>query len=42
MALMLGQREGPVDQVGDDDRFRIHSRMEIVALLRTVSAHRES
>jgi c-di-GMP-binding flagellar brake protein YcgR len=41
MALMLGQREGPVDQVGDDDRFRIHSRMEIVGLLRAVSAHRE-
>jgi c-di-GMP-binding flagellar brake protein YcgR len=41
MALMLGQREGPVDQVGDDDRFRIHSRMEIVALLRAVAAHRE-
>ena len=41
MALSLGQPEGPVDQVGDDDRFRIHSRMEIVGLLRSVSAHRE-
>ena len=41
MALSLGQAEGPVDQVGDDERFRIHSRMEIVGLLRSVSAHRE-
>jgi c-di-GMP-binding flagellar brake protein YcgR len=41
MALTLGRPDGPVDQVGDDDRFRIHSRMEIVGLLRAVSAHRE-
>lgn len=41
MALTLGRPAGPVDQVGDDDRFRIHSRMEIVGLLRAVSAHRE-
>jgi c-di-GMP-binding flagellar brake protein YcgR len=41
MALTLGHRAGPVDEVGDDDRFRIHSRMEIVGLLRAVSAHRE-
>jgi c-di-GMP-binding flagellar brake protein YcgR len=41
MGLFFGQREGPVDEIGDDDRFRIHSRMEIVGLLRAVSAHRE-
>jgi len=41
MALTSGRPDGPVDQVGDDDRFRIHSRMEIVGLLRSVSAHRE-
>jgi c-di-GMP-binding flagellar brake protein YcgR len=41
MALTLGRPDGPVDQVGDDDRFRIYSRMEIVGLLRSVSAHRE-
>jgi c-di-GMP-binding flagellar brake protein YcgR len=41
MALVLGQRAGPVDEIGDDDRFRIHSRMEIVGLLRAVGAHRE-
>jgi flagellar brake protein len=41
MALAFGHVEGPVDQIGDDDRFRIHSRMEIVGLLRAVSAHRE-
>ncbi|HTI45695.1 MAG TPA: flagellar brake protein [Casimicrobiaceae bacterium] len=41
MALALGQREGPVDEIGDDDRFRIQSRMEIVGLLRAVAAHRE-
>lgn len=41
MALSLGHAQGPVDQVGDDDRFRIHSRMEIVGLLRAVAAHRE-
>ena len=41
MALSLGQPAGPVDAVGDDDRFRIRSRMEIVSLLRAVSAHRE-
>jgi len=41
MALPLGQPQGPVDAVGDDDRFRIRSRMEIVGLLRAVSTHRE-
>jgi flagellar brake protein len=41
MGLALGHPEGPVDQVGDDDRFRIYSRMEIVGLLRAVAAHRE-
>jgi c-di-GMP-binding flagellar brake protein YcgR len=41
MPLALGQREGPVDEIGDDDRFRIHSRMEIVGLLRAVGTHRE-
>ena len=41
MALVLGQREGPVDEIGDDDRFRIHSRMEIVGILRAVGTHRE-
>ena len=41
MALALGQPQGPVDAVGDDDKFRIRSRMEIVGLLRAVSKHRE-
>jgi c-di-GMP-binding flagellar brake protein YcgR len=41
MALVASHREGPVDQVGDDDRFRIHARMEIVGLLRSVATHRE-
>lgn len=41
MGLALGHPQGPVDQVGDDDRFRIYSRMEIVGLLRAVAAHRE-
>jgi len=41
MALQLGQPQGPVDAVGDDDRFRIRSHMEIVALLRALSKHRE-
>lgn len=41
MALSLGHPPGPVDTVGDDDRFRIRSRMEIVGLLRAVSSHRE-
>jgi c-di-GMP-binding flagellar brake protein YcgR len=39
--ISLGHAEGPVDQVGDDDRYRIHSRMEIVGLLRSVAKHRE-
>jgi len=41
MGLALGHPQGPVEQVGDDDRFRIFSRMEIVGLLRAVAAHRE-
>jgi c-di-GMP-binding flagellar brake protein YcgR len=41
MPLALGQPHGPVDAVGDDDKFRIRSRMEIVGLLRAVSKHRE-
>ena len=40
MGLALGHPQGPVEQVGDDDRFRIFSRMEIVGLLRAVAAHR--
>jgi c-di-GMP-binding flagellar brake protein YcgR len=41
MGLALGHPQGPVEQVGDDDRFRIFSRMEIVGLLRAVAAHRD-
>ena len=37
----LSPVQGPVDQVGDDDRFRIFARMEIVGLLRSLAAHRE-
>lgn len=41
MAATLEPVHGAVDQVGDDERFRIRSRMEIVGLLRSVAAHRE-
>lgn len=41
MALELGRREGPVDEIGDDERYRVVSRMEIVALLRAIGGHRE-
>jgi c-di-GMP-binding flagellar brake protein YcgR len=41
MALPVHDPEGAVDQVGDDDRYRIHARVEIVSLLRSVAAHRE-
>ena len=40
-ALATGSAGGPVDEVGDDDRFRIHSPMEIAALLRAVGEARE-
>jgi len=32
---------GPVDEIGDDERFRVHSRMEIAGLLRAVGDARE-
>jgi c-di-GMP-binding flagellar brake protein YcgR len=32
---------GLVDQVGDDERFRVQGRMEIVGVLRSLAAHRE-
>ena len=41
MAATLDPVQGAVDQVGDDERYRIRSRMEIVGLLRSVAAHRE-
>jgi c-di-GMP-binding flagellar brake protein YcgR len=32
---------GAVDRIGDDERYRIRSRMEIVGVLRSIAAHRE-
>ena len=32
---------GPVDEIGDDERFRVYSRMEIAGLLRAVGDARE-
>ncbi|HEY1328095.1 MAG TPA: flagellar brake protein [Casimicrobiaceae bacterium] len=40
MAAAFERAHGPVDEIGDDDRFRIQSRIEIVGLLRAVAAHR--
>jgi len=42
MASVLARpAPGPVDAIGDDERFRVHSRMEIAGLLRAVGEHRE-
>jgi c-di-GMP-binding flagellar brake protein YcgR len=41
MALDTPALAGVVDQVGDDERFRVRSRMEIVGLLRSLASHRE-
>ena len=40
-ALVSAHRTGPVDEVGDDERFRIHSPMEIASVLRAVGDARE-
>jgi len=36
-----GDRDDAADEIGDASRFRIYSRVEIVALLRAIAAHRE-
>ena len=41
MALAAAYQPGPVDAVGDDERFRIRSRMEIASVLRAVADARE-
>jgi c-di-GMP-binding flagellar brake protein YcgR len=41
MASPVHDTEAPLEQVGDDERYRVHARVEIVALLRAVAAHRE-
>ena len=38
MATALARPPGPVDEIGDDERFRVHSRMEIAGLLRAMAA----
>ena len=41
MTSPLGERDDAADEIGDLGRFRIHSRAEIVALLRAIASHRE-
>jgi flagellar brake protein len=41
MTSPLGDRDAAADEIGDVSRFRIHSQMEIIALLRAIAAHRE-
>ena len=41
MPLAITAPGGPVDEIGDDDRFRIHSRMEIASMLRAIGDARE-